>query len=55
MSDKKAITDLLEVTKRLGILTLAIGASARQLVFDEPHNWNWSEILDKGSLVQAAA
>ena len=37
MSDKKAITDLLEVTKRLGIPTLAIGASARQLVFDEPH------------------
>jgi predicted nucleotidyltransferase len=38
MSDKKVITDLLEVTKRLGIPTLAIGASARQLVFDEPHN-----------------
>jgi predicted nucleotidyltransferase len=37
MSDKKAIAELLEITKRLGIPTLAIGASARQLVFDEPH------------------
>jgi predicted nucleotidyltransferase len=37
MSDKKAIADLLEVTKRLGIPTLVIGASARQLVFDEPY------------------
>jgi predicted nucleotidyltransferase len=37
MSDKKAIAELLEVTSRLGIPTLAIGASARQLVFDEPH------------------
>jgi predicted nucleotidyltransferase len=38
MSDKKAIAELLETTSRLGIPTLAIGASARQLVFDEPHN-----------------
>jgi predicted nucleotidyltransferase len=37
MSDRKAIADFLEVTKRLSIPTLAIGASARQLVFDEPH------------------
>jgi predicted nucleotidyltransferase len=37
MSDKKAIAELLEVTKRLAIPTLVIGASARQLVFDEPH------------------
>jgi predicted nucleotidyltransferase len=38
MSDKKAIATLLETTSRLRIPTLAIGASARQLVFDEPHN-----------------
>jgi predicted nucleotidyltransferase len=38
MSDKKAIADFLEVTQRLGIPTLAIGASARQLVFDEPYH-----------------
>jgi hypothetical protein len=38
LPDKKAIAELLETTSRLRIPTLAIGASARQLMLDEPHN-----------------